>query len=176
MRTTCSQNFSSIWCCLLEPLPNIHQNGHNWVLNQKNVVLLLGRFENKKDAETESWHPERLEERFYYRLCENFWKSFGATIVGKFRPSFDPKNDLLFNFNRILWFFWDMGLMLFDITKDAIFAEILVFSNIFGFSALDWVPKWNKTVNFGCFPFKLKFKILKDFSNTVFVLLETTSG
>ena len=91
MRTTCGQNFSSIWCCLLEPLPNIHQNGQNWILNQKNVVLLLGRFENKKDAETESWHPERLEERFYYRLCENFWKSFSATTVGKFRPSFGRK-------------------------------------------------------------------------------------
>ena len=33
-----------------------------------------------------------------------------------------------------------------------------------------------KIVNFGCLPFKLKFKILKNFTKTVFVLLETTSG
>ena len=54
-------------------------------------------------------------------------------------------------------------------------AKILVFSNIFGFPAVHQAPKWNKTVNFGCFPFKLKFKILKDFSNTDF-FSETTSG
>ena len=31
--------------------------------------------------------------------------------------------------------------MLFDIPKDVAFAEILVFSNIFVFPALNWVPK-----------------------------------
>ena len=41
---------------------------------------------------------------------------------------------------------------------DVVFAEILVFSNIFGFLALNWAPKWNKTVNFECVPFKLNFK------------------
>ena len=66
--------------------------------------------------------------------------------------------------------------MLFDIPKDAVFATILVFSNIFGFPAEHWPPKWNKTVNFGCLLFTLKFKILKDFSNTLFALLETTFG
>ena len=54
--------------------------------------------------------------------------------------------------------------------------EILVFSNIFGIPVLNWAPKWKKAVNFGCLPFKLKFKILKDFLNTVFCFLETTSG
>ena len=62
------------------------------------------------------------------------------------------------------------------VPKDVVFAKILVFSNIFGFPAVHQAPKWNKTVNFGCLPFKLKFKILKDFSNTVFVLPEATSG
>ena len=65
--------------------------------------------------------------------------------------------------------------MPFDIPKD-VFAEILVFSNIFGFPAENWDPKCNKTINFGCLPFKLKLKILKDFSNSVFVLLGTISG
>ena len=54
--------------------------------------------------------------------------------------------------------------------------EILVFSNIFGFSAVNWASKWNKTVSFGWLPFKLKFKNLKDIPSTVFSLLKTTSG
>ena len=33
---------------------------------------------------------------------------------------------------------------------------------------VNWAPKWNKTVNFGCLPFTVKFKILKDFLNTMF--------
>ena len=69
-----------------------------------------------------------------------------------------------------------MGIKLFDILKDALFAVILLFSNIFRIPAVNWTPKSNKTVNFGYLPYKLKFKILKDFLNTVFVLLETISG
>ena len=62
------------------------------------------------------------------------------------------------------------------IPKDPAFAEILVFSNIFVFLAVNWVPKWTETVNFSYIPFEPKFKILKDFLNTVFFLLETTNG
>ena len=62
--------------------------------------------------------------------------------------------------------------MLFDIPKDVVFAEISVFSNIFGFPVVNWALKWTKTLKFGYFSFELKFKILKDFSNTVFVLSE----
>ena len=69
-----------------------------------------------------------------------------------------------------------MGIKSFDILKDALFAVILVFSNIFRIPAVNWTPKSNKTVNFECLPYKLKFKILKDFLNTVLVLLETISG
>ena len=91
---------------------------------------------------------------------------------GQFRLNLDPpKCFFLFNFTRILYFFWDLVLTLFDIPKDVVFSNILVFSNIFGFPAVHWAPKRNKTVNFGCFPF-----ILKDFSNTLLVLLKTTSG
>ena len=37
---------------------------------------------------------------------------------------------------------------------------------------VNWALKWNITVNYRCVPFEPKFKILKDFSNTVFVILE----
>ena len=52
------------------------------------------------------------------------------------------------------------------------FAEILVFSNIFGFLAVNWVPKWTKKVNFQRVSFEPNFKIFKDFSDNVFVLLD----
>ena len=61
-----------------------------------------------------------------------------------------------------------MGLTLLTIPKDAVFAEILVFSNIFGFPAVNWAPKLTDTVNFSCIP------VEPDFSNTVFFLLEAT--
>ena len=62
--------------------------------------------------------------------------------------------------------------MSFDIPKNAVFLEILVSSNVFDFPAVNWTPKWTKTVNFVCVPFESKFKLLKDFSNTLFALLE----
>ena len=52
--------------------PQTHQNGHNWVLNKKNVVLFLGKVESNKYTVTETWHPGPVEEWSYYRLCENF--------------------------------------------------------------------------------------------------------
>ena len=64
------------------------------------------------------------------------------------------------NFLRILWFFWDLGHRLLIIPKDAAFAEILIFSNNFGFSSVNWAPKWTKTVNSSCIRFEPKFKIL----------------
>ena len=48
------------------------QNGYNWVLNQKYLVLLPGTVKNKKYTKTETWYPERLEECSYYRIPENF--------------------------------------------------------------------------------------------------------
>ena len=58
------------------------------------------------------------------------------------------------------------------IPNDACFPEILGLSNIFGFSAVNWAPKLTKTVNFVCIPFEPKLKLLKDYSNTMFALLE----
>ena len=53
--------------------PKTHQNGHNWVLDQTNIVLLLGKAKTNKYTETETWHTGRVEEWSYYRLCDNFW-------------------------------------------------------------------------------------------------------
>ena len=86
---------------------------------------------------------------------------------------FGAKKCLFFiNFTRFVWFFWDLGLTFLDIPKDVFFPEILVLSNTFGFLAVNLALKCTKTVNFGCIPFDPKFKILKDFSDTIFVLLE----
>ena len=58
MRTTCGQNFRSIWRCLLELLP---PNLPKWAQlgpEPKNCLFLLGEVENNKYPEAESWHPE----------------------------------------------------------------------------------------------------------------------
>ena len=88
--------------------------------------------------------------------------------------SFVPKNssNRAKSYYSVYWFFWDLRLTSYDIPKDAVFPKILVLSNIFGFPAVNWTPKWTKTVNFVCVPFEQKFKFLTNFSNTMFVLLE----
>ena len=65
-----------------------------------------------------------------------------------------------------------MELTLFDNPKNSVFPELLVFSNIFGFPAVNWAQKWTKTITFQSLSFEPNFKILKDFSNNVFVLLD----
>ena len=57
--------------------------------------------------------------------------------------------------------------MLFDLLKGVVFTEILGFSNIYGFPAVNWTPKYTKTLNFGCILFEPKCKILKDLSKTL---------
>ena len=61
-----------------------------------------------------------------------------------------------FTFERVLWFFWDLGLILFDTHKDAVFLQNFVLSNIFGFPVVNRVPKSTISVNFGCIPFEPK--------------------
>ena len=141
---------------------------------KKKQLLLLGKVENGKYPEAETWHPESIDRSSYYRRCENFWWPFGIALWGQFRPNLGPYFFFFFllNFTRILWFFWDLGLTLFDIPTDAAFAEILIFSKIFGFPAVNGAPKWTKTVTFQWIPFEPNFKILKEFSNNVFVLLD----
>ena len=78
----------------------------------------------------------------YYRLCKNFW----WLIISReqFRPNFDPQKDFLLNFTRILSFFWDLGVLVFDVPKNIVFAEILVCGNIFGFSSGKLGPKMDQ--------------------------------
>ena len=97
-------------------------------------------------------------------LCENFWWPFGVFLWEHFRPYLAPRSPIFFllNFTRILWFFWGIVLTLFDIPK-----EHFWFSGDLAIVLVHWVPKWTKPITFGCVPFDLKFKILKDFPNTV---------
>ena len=74
------------------------------------------------------------------------WHDHMVAIQSQFEPK---KCFFVLIFTRILWFFWGLELMLFDITKDAVFAEIFIFSNIFGFPVVNWTPKWIK--NLGAF-------------------------
>ena len=105
----------------------------------------------------------------YVRISDNPLARSQGAIYTQIGPK---KYLLLLNFTSIMWFFWNLGLALFDIAKDVVFPENLVISNIFGFPGVNWIPKWTKTVNFRCVPIDSKFKLLKDFSNTVLVLLE----
>ena len=170
IRTTFGQNFSTIRRCLLELLSQKTQT----LAQPKNVVVSSAKVKNGKYPKVETWHPESIDRWYYYRLCENLWWSFDPWW--QFRPNLVPKNVFWLNFPRILWFFWDLGLTLSIIAKVTVFAEILVFSNFFGFLAVNWAPKWTKTVNFSCIPYEPKFMILKDFPNIVFFLLDITSG
>ena len=72
-------------------------------------------------------------------------------------------------------FFLDLDVLVFDIPRNSIFAESLVLAILLAFPAVNWVPKWTNSVNFGWVTFEPKSKISIDFSNTVFVLLETKS-
>ena len=140
---------------------------------QLNQTLFTGviaeKFENDKYAVAEIWQPESIDGWSYY-ICDN-----PLTHGVNLDPVWAQKiNVFWLNFTRILRFFWDLALTLLIIPKDAAFAEILVFSNIFGFPTVDWAAIWTKTVNFNYILFEPKVKILKDFSNTVFFLLETT--
>ena len=73
------------------------------------------------------------------------------------------------NFIRILWFIWDLVLVLFDSHKDLVFGKNFGF-NILGFLGVNWAQKWTRTINFGYILFPLKQLILKDCSETAFVL------
>ena len=156
--------------------PKPTKTGPTGSWTKKKQLLLLGKVENGKYPEAETWHPESIDRRSDYRRCENFWWPFDIAPWGQFRPNLGPYFFFFFffllNFTRILWFFWDLGLTLFDIPTDAAFAEILIFRKIFGFPAVNGAPKWTKTVTFQWIPFEPNFKILKDFSNNIFVLLD----
>ena len=65
---------------------------------------------------------------------------------------------------------WDLGLVLFDSHKDVVSGKFLFFGNILGFPGVNCAQKWTKSINFGYVPFPLQRLILKDYSESVFVL------
>ena len=76
----------------------------------------------------------------------------------------------LINFIKILWFIRDLGLVLFDIHKDVVSGKKIGFSQYFEFSGPNWAKKLTKTINFRYVLFLIKHVILKNCSETVFVL------
>ena len=67
----------------------------------------------------------------------------------------------------------NLGFMLLDSPKNAVFAQIFVFSNILVFLGVHWTWKWTKIVTFGCVPLHSKFKIFGRFFKSWFSLHET---
>ena len=68
---------------------------------------------------------------------------------------------------------------MFDIPKNiktSAFAEVLVFSNMSGFSSGKLGPKMDQNCKIGSVRFEPNCKILIYLSNNVFLLLETTSS
>ena len=97
-----------------------------------------------------------------------FWFLFTGLFFTLKSPYLAPKKWVfLINFIRILWFIWDLGLVLFDSHKDSVSGKILVFSNILGLLEENWAQKLTKTINFGYILFPLKHLILKDCSEAV---------
>ena len=76
-----------------------------------------------------------------------FWRGLRLQFI----PNLGPKSLFWLVLQELCDFFWDLGLMLFDIPKDEGFPEILVLSNIFGFPAVNWAPNWTKTVHLHAF-------------------------
>ena len=78
----------------------------------------------------------------YLRISDNplMWTQGAGTICTQFGPK---KCLLLLNFTKIIRFFLDLGLKLFDIPKDVVFPEMLVLSSILGFPTVNWAPKWS---------------------------------
>ena len=74
----------------------------------------------------------------------------------------------LINFTRILWFVWDLGLVLFDSQIDL--EKILVFSNILGFLWVNWAQNWIKIINFGHVLFLPIFNSERLFGSCVFLM------
>ena len=135
-------------------------NPRKWahrVMNQKNLFL-LGKVKNPKYSKAETWHPESIDRRSYYRLCENFWWPFGTAPRGQFRPNWAPPPPLfiLLNFTRIR-FFWDLRLTLFDIHANAVFQQN------FWFPGSKWGPKVDQNRNLSVSSIWAKFQGFEGF-------------
>ena len=73
-------------------------------------LFLLGKVETSKYPEAETWHPESIDRKSYYRLCKHFWWSSGTAPSEKFRPNLGLQFFFLFfNFYLILQEFCDFS-------------------------------------------------------------------
>ena len=82
-----------------------------------------------------------------------------------------PKMFFLINFIIILWFIWDLGLVLFDIHKDVVSGKIFWFWRYL--PPVNWTQKWPKPSTLDTSRLSLKHLILEYFSETVFLLWKT---
>ena len=101
-----------------------------------------------------------------------FWSLFTGLFFTLKSPYLAKKWVFLINFIRILWFIWDLGLVSFDSHKDAVSAKKCYFWQYLGFSGGKLGPKMDQT-SFGYILFPLKHLMLKDCSETIFVLWKT---
>ena len=137
-------------------------------MNKTKYLFLLEKVENGKYPEAETWHPESIDRRSYYRLCKNFWWPFRTW--GQFRPNLGAQ--LFYLILQELCHFsetWDLRYLIF---LRMLFLQKFWFLGIFLVFPQYWATKWIKIVNFQCVPFEPNFKIFKDFSNNAFVLLD----
>ena len=156
MRTICGQNFSFIAPFLAQKPPKLGPIGSG---TQKNQGYLRSKVENGK-------YPEVKLCGFinygWMVLLRTMWE-FVLTLWGGLRGIFGP----IFNYIRIMWFMWDLGLVSLDSPKNVVSGKILIFGNILFFPGVNWAQKWTKSVNFGCVPFPLKDICFKDSSYSV---------
>ena len=68
---------------------------------------------------------------------------FDPARGGNFFP-FWPQNFFLFKFTESQPNLWYLGLILFESPRNVLFAEILVFSNFFGFLGIKWAKNGTK--------------------------------
>ena len=113
-----------------------HKKLPNGVLNQKKKLLfLLGKVETNKYPEAETWHRWMV-------LLQAIWEFLDVAqgVIYKF----EPKNLILQEF----CYFLGPGGLHYLILLRCFLPETLVLINIFGFPAVNWVPKWIKNSKF----------------------------
>ena len=135
-------------------------------MNKKN--FLLGDVENNRYPKTELGIQEvRMDDPIisYVRISGNLWRGLRPQFI----PNLGPSLFWLF-LQELCDFFWDLGLMLFDIPKDICFLKFLVLSNIFGFVSVNRAPNRTKTVNLHAFHLSENLNFRRIFKHCVFLI------
>ena len=124
----------------------------HWVSPLKMAQCQNRRYESEKMTLNKTGIMQVLikphQKTFHYQLALNqgilklccywpltSWSSFTGLFFTLKSPFLAQKNVGFFwnNFIRILWFTWDLRLVLFDSCKNVVFGKMLVFVNILGF-------------------------------------------